>query len=169
MFQVGDFMIYGNKGVCKVENVGILDSADMPKDTVYYTLFPYFLKGSKIYSPVDNDKVNMRPIITKEDAMKLIDDIKSINSLWVSDEKNREFAYKEAVKKSDCRELIRIIKTIYIRKQSRLIDGKKVSSLDTKYYKLAEENFYGELSVSLGMGIDAVREIVLTRLKQSST
>ena len=98
--------------------------------------------------------------------MKLIDDIKNIDSLWVADEKRRESEYKEAMKRCDCRELVKIIKTIYFRKQSRLKDGKKLTTIDTKYFKLAEENFYGELAISLNMDVKAVKEFVRTRVKK---
>ncbi|ADL03328.1 CarD family transcriptional regulator [Lacrimispora saccharolytica] len=166
MYQVGDNIVFGSKGICRVEHVGVLEIADMPRNKMYYTLNPYFIKGSKFYTPVDNDKVIMRPVIPKDEAMKLIDDIKNIDSLWVADEKRRESEYKEAMKRCDCRELVKIIKTIYFRKQSRLKDGKKLTTIDTKYFKLAEENFYGELAISLNMDVKAVKEFVRTRVKK---
>ena len=78
MFEVGDMIIYGNNGVCRVETVGKVDSAILPKDREYYTLCPHYSKGSKIFSPVDNQKVIMRPVINKEEAMQLIDTIKDV-------------------------------------------------------------------------------------------
>ena len=61
--------------------------------------------------------------------------IATIDSLWIQDEKRRELEYKEAVKKSDCREFVKIIKAIYLRMQSRMAEGKKVTSGDEKYCK----------------------------------
>jgi CarD family transcriptional regulator len=168
MYQVGDYIIFGNKGICKIENIGALDMADMPKSKVFYTLIPCFTKESKIFTPVDNDKVIMRQIISKEEAFELINDIRNIDSLWVTDEKRRETEYKEVLKKCDCRELVRIIKTIYMRMQSRIVEGKKVTSLDTKYFKIAEDNLYGELSITLSMDVNAVKEFVISRVDQSN-
>ncbi|GLC82693.1 CarD family transcriptional regulator [Lacrimispora brassicae] len=169
MYQVGDYIVFGSKGICRVGSVGTLDMAGISKNKIYYTLYPYFKKGGKVYTPVDNDKVIMRPVITKEEALALIDDIKNIDSLWGADEKRREFEYKEALKKCDCRELARIIKTIYLRKQSRLMDGKKLTSVDTKYFQLAEDNFYAELAVSLNMEVEAVKEFVISRVENLDT
>ncbi len=169
MYQVGDFLVFGTKGVCQVESVGSLDMAGMPKDKLYYTLKPYFTNGGRIYTPVDNDKVIMRPIISKEEAMELISDMDHIDSLWVMDEKKRELEYKEAMKKCDCRELLRIIKTIYFRKQSRVISGKKVTALDERYFKLAEEKLYEELAIAFQMDPSQAKEFAVSKFKQAIT
>lgn len=166
MYQIGDLIIFGNKGVCRVESVGFLEEADNNK--LYYTLVPYLSNSGKIYTPVDNDKVIMRPLLTKEEAFNLIDDINNIETLWVPNEKGRENEYKEAIKKCDCRELIKIIKTIYLRKQARLTNGKKVLAIDNKYYKIAEDNLYGELSIALNISMDEVKELILNKIKKKN-
>lgn len=163
MFQTGDFVVYGNSGVCKVQNVGTLDSPQASREREYYTLSPYYIKGSTIFTPVDNRKVIMRRILTKTEAMELIDGITKIDSLWIADEKTRELQYKEMFRKCDCRELVRIIKTIYARKQARLAEGKKVTTQDEKYFHMAEEALYGELAISLGMTKDEVKAFVIER------
>lgn len=105
----------------------------------------------------------MRRILTKTEAMELIDGITKIDSLWIADEKTRELQYKEMFRKCDCRELVRIIKTIYARKQARLAEGKKVTTQDEKYFHMAEEALYGELAISLGMTKDEVKAFVIER------
>lgn len=166
MFKIGEFIIYGNNGVCKVTGVGSMDSPGIPKDRLYYTLEPCANTGSKIFTPADNEKVIMRPVISREEALNLIEDIKNIQTLWVSDEKRRETEYKEAVRTCDCRDLVKIIKTIYLRKQDRLAKGKKVMACDERYFRIAEENFYGELAVSLDMNKEDVKRYVIDRVEQ---
>lgn len=166
MFEAGDYIVYGNNGVCRVEKVGTIELSDTPKDKMYYTLCPYYLKGRTIFTPVDNEKVIMRRILTKEEAIELIDDIKNIDLFWISDEKRREMEYKEALKKCDCREAVKIIKTIYLRKKSRIAEGKKLTTGDEKYFHMAEESLYGEMAISLGMNKDEVKEYVIERVGQ---
>ena len=72
MFRVGDFVVYGSNGVCQVQKIGPLESAGMPKDRVYYTLHPQYVKGSTIFTPVDNQKVIIRPVLSREEAMELV-------------------------------------------------------------------------------------------------
>ena len=60
-----------------------------------------------------------------------------------------------------------MIKTLYIRKQSRLAAGKKVTSSDEKYLHLAEESLYGELSVVMGIPKDEMEEYIAGRVKET--
>lgn len=165
MFEIGDFIICGNNGVCVVDKIGTLDTPGISKDRLYYTLLPYYVKGGVIFTPVDNEKVIMRPVLTKEEVLEIINDIPNIDNLWLPDDKKRELEYKEAIRKSDCRELIKIIKTIYLRKQSRIAEGKKVTAADEKYSRIAEDNLYGELAISLGMSKEEAKEYMFLHVE----
>ncbi len=151
MFELGEYIIYGSNGVCKVENIGPMELSGVPKDRLYYTLIPMGQKDGKIYTPVDNEKVVMRRVLSEEEAKRLISEIKDIDTIWVADEKRRESIYKEVIHKCDCREWVKIIKTLYLRKCSRIAEGKKVTAVDERYLKIAEDNLYGELAVALRM------------------
>ena len=166
MFKAGDFVVYGSNGVCRVQKVGTLDSPGVPKDRLYYTLIPCYIKGSTIFTPVDNQKVIIRLVLTREEALQLIDEISCIDMLWIGDEKKRELQYKEAFRSCDCRELVKIIKTIYLRKQSRIAEGKKVTTQDDKYFHMAEDALYGELAVALGFTREETKKFVINRVKQ---
>lgn len=165
MFTVGDYIIYGSNGVCKVEAVGLLDMSGIPKDRQYYTLQPIYAKTSKFFTPIDNDKVVMRKILTKQEAQDLIDGIQDIELFWEDDVSKRDDIYKESMRKCDCTEWIRIIKTLYQKKMTRLAEGKKVTTGDEKYLRQAEENLYGELAVALGINRDEVKDYIINRVE----
>ncbi len=165
MFEAGDYIIYGSNGVCRVEGIGTLDVSGVPKDRLYYTLQPVYSKGSKVFTPVDNDKVVMRPILTETEAKKIIDGIREIEELWIEDVSKRDMVYKESMKKCDCMEWIKIIKTLYMNKQNRLAEGKKVTAGDERYLRQAEDNLYGELAVSLHIDRDKVEEYIIARVE----
>ena len=164
MFKAGDFVVYGSNGVCRVQKVGTLDSPGVPKDRLYYTLIPCYIKGSTIFTPVDNQKVIIRLVLTREEALQLIDEISGIDMLWIGDEKKRELQYKEAFRSCDCRELVKIIKTIYLRKQSRIAEGKKVTTQDEKYFHMAENGLYTELSVLIGVPKEEMEAYITKKL-----
>lgn len=166
MFEIGEYIVYGNTGVCKVGEVTKMAAPGEKGDKMYYTLEPVYDKGCRLFTPVDNQKVKMRPVLTRQEADELIGQIKEIDLLWVSDEKNREQVYKDAIRTCNCVEWIRIIKTLYIRRQSRLAAGKKVTSSDAKYLHLAEESLYGELSVVMGIPKDEVEEYIAKRVEE---
>lgn len=164
MFEVGDFIIYGSNGVCRVENVGSMDMKGVPSDKMYYTLVPVYSSKSKVFTPVDNAKVIMRPVISEQEAYELIDHIKELQGFSIEDEKNRDTVFKEALKKCDCRELIRIIKTVYEKKLARQAEGKKMTAGDERYFKIAEENLYGEFAVALGIKKEEVGSLIEQRI-----
>ena len=99
MFHVGEFVVYGSQGVCKVTDVGCLNLPGAPDDRLYYTLEPCHILGGKVFTPVDNQKAIIRPVISKDEAITLIDDMTDIETLWVPDERKRESYYKDALRK----------------------------------------------------------------------
>ncbi len=164
MFAVGDYIIYGNNGVCKVESIGPLDHGSS-NGRLYYTLTPVYTKGSRVFTPIDNDKVIMRSIITKEEALEIVDDITNIEVLWIQEERKREESYKNALKTCDCRELIKIIKEINLRRQAKNAEGKKITNSDEYYLNMAEDGLYGELALALEIDKTEVENYIAIRLK----
>ncbi|MDO5291325.1 MAG: CarD family transcriptional regulator [bacterium] len=165
MFKIGEYIIYGNAGVCRVKDITTMDVTGVEKNKLYYELSPVYISGSKVFTPVNNEKVIMRPVITKQETLDLIDEILGIEELWIPDERVREQTYKEALRSCDCRELIKIIKTLYERKQERIEDGKKATAVDDRYLKSAEEYLYGELAIALDMDRDQVKEYIEKRVE----
>ncbi|MBR3244720.1 MAG: CarD family transcriptional regulator [Parasporobacterium sp.] len=163
MFNIGDLIVYGNTGVCTVEKIGKPELAGVTDDKVYYTLQPYYSKNSRIFTPCDNDKVVMRPVISKKEAETLIKEIPKIKLLVITDEKKREECYKETMRTCDCREFVSILKTIYNRKITRLAEGKKVTASDERYFSMAEDKLFGELAIALGVEKSAMR----TKMKEN--
>ncbi len=153
MFEVGDYVVHGNNGVCKVEAVETMDQKNMGADQkrMYYTLVPVYTSGSKLFVPTDSKKVVTRSVMTKREVKKLLEDWNEIDTLMIENDKNREEIYKQALKSCDTRQWVRLIKTSYQRNQSRMENGKKATTSDERYLHLAEENLFGELAIPLHM------------------
>ncbi len=123
----------------------------MDRERQYYILKPLYVSGSTVYVPVDSPRESMRKVLKREEAEKLIREIPEIPLLVITNDKLSEQAYKDCIKTNDCEDLVRIIKTIYTRKQTRIKAGRKVTAVDAKYFHIAEENLYGELAVALNI------------------
>lgn len=158
MFKIGDYIVYGNNGICLIKDIAPLDIPGMVADNLYYVLTPIGPKESKIYSPVENQKVVMRAVITREIAEELIADVENIEALSVENEKLLEQAYKEAVASCDLRRLIGVIKMIRSKQILRAQLGKKITSTDERYLKRATDGVYGELSYVLELSREEVQE-----------
>lgn len=171
MFQVDDYVVYGSHGVCKVTDIGPIEISMADKDKVYYTLQPIYKKDSVIYAPIENGRIVMRYVISKEEAEQLLQDIPSIESMWITNDRDREGQYKAALKTCDCRELVKIIKTITQRKEARIQCGKKVTAVDERYFKQVADQLDGELAFALGREKDTMGSYItlkLTELAQNS-
>ena len=164
MFEVGDYIIYGNNGVCKITNVGPMDMPGVPKSKLYYTMTPCYIRDSSIFTPVDNDRVVMRKVMSRQEAEKFLETAEDIDKLDIKEEKQREQEYKAAILTCDPTVLVGIIKTIQDRMQDRIAEGKKVTASDTKYIHIAEDSLYGELAISFDMEKDDVKAYVKDRI-----
>ncbi|MBR1772190.1 MAG: CarD family transcriptional regulator [Lachnospiraceae bacterium] len=160
MFQKGEYVVSGNKGVCVVDDITTLDISGVDREREYYILKPIYMAGSTVYVPVDTADTSMRRVLSKEEADKLIHDIPGIPLITISNDKLLEQEYRGCMKTNDCAEWIRIIKTIYLRKQKRIEAGRKVTAVDAKYFRLAEDNLYGELAVALEMPRNEVESYI---------
>lgn len=166
MFKIGDYVAHYKQGICEVTNIGKLDISCSDKKKEYYTLKPLYDQAGTLYTPVSNEKNQIREVITGEEAKKLIEEMPEIDTIWVADEKRREAFYKEALMKNECKEWIAIIKTSYLRKMKRLASGKKSINVDEKYLSIAERFLYGELAVALDMNKDDVKEYIAKHIQE---
>lgn len=151
MFEVGEYVVYGSKGVCQITDITHIDISGADKERLYYVLAPLGDTNAKIYAPTDHQKITMRKLITKEEADKLIHDLSEIEMLWIPNDKQREATYKEAMRTCDYRAWVSIVKTLYVRREERISQGRKITALDERYMKVAENELYSELSLSLGV------------------
>ena len=120
MYEKGQYIVYGIRGVCQVADIITIDHPVGPKGRLYYELHPYNQKDGKIVTPVDSEKTITRLLLTRPEAEALIQEIPQIKEMTVANDKQREERYKEALKTCDCRVWVSMIKALYLRKQDRI-------------------------------------------------
>lgn len=164
MFEIGDYIVCGSNGICTVENISTIDVPDVDPERLYYILQPVYAKTSVVYIPVDNEKIIMRKVMTKEEVKELIDHIPEIETIGERNDKLREERFKECMRHYDCEDWIKVIKTLYIRKQERVERGQKVTATDARYLKAAEDQLYCEFSMALGIERNQVEAFIEQRI-----
>ena len=164
MFEIGEYVVCGAKGVCQIRDITHIDMSGADKEKLYYVLAPVGDKNGTIYVPTDSEKIIMRRTISKEEAERLIDELPQIELLWVPDDKQREETYKEALRTCDYHAWVSIVKTLYQRKKERLAQGKTATAVDERYMKAAENGLYGELSLTLGVPREKMEDYIRERL-----
>lgn len=169
MFQKGKLIMYGNVGVCRVEDVGVpqgLSIAD--KEKLYYTLRPVYGSGT-IYIPVES-KVFMRPVISKEQAQELISKIPQIQEepYYGRDQKVLSEQYRSFMQTHECEDLLQLIKTVYVKSKKLTRDGRKPGKTDLQYKKKAEELLHSELAIALEIPVEEVPNYIAKEVEKAA-
>ena len=100
-----------------------------------YILRPLHDRSCKIMTPVDNQKVIMRKLISKEETRQLLDDIPEIETLPEQSARQQEIAYQKALHSGDCRAWICLIQTQNVSIKTSTRNGTKVTANVDRYYK----------------------------------
>lgn len=169
MFEIGDYIVCGNNGICTVENISTIEIPDVDPNRLYYILQPVGAKTSVVYIPVDNDKIVMRKVLTREQVNELIDHIPEIETIGEANDKLREERFKECMKHHDCEDWLKVIKTLYLRKKERVERGQKVTATDARYMKTAEDNLYCEFAMALGIEKSEVIHFIEKRIGETQS
>lgn len=156
MFNIGDYVVY-KRNICTVDEIkkNYLGGKD------YYSLQPINDNTLKISIPVDNNV--LREPISKSEIEVLFNNIPSIEPI-VSNERFIENEYRELLKTNKHEDLIRIIKTTYLRNKEREDNNKKISAKDNDFFDLAEKYLYSEMAITLGLSFDETKKYVVDRV-----
>lgn len=161
MYKKNDYIVY-KKDVCKIKEIKHNDITN--KD--YYILIPVYDESLKISFPIENEELFLRKVISHDEAENIIDNIKNIEPIENINDKNIELIYKSLLYNGSHEDLIKIIKTTYLRNEARINDKRKVSDKDSKYFNLAEKYLYNELGVALNMSFDEVKEYIFNKMNK---
>ena len=149
------YVVY-RKEVCKIIN----------DDNGIYNLVPISDESIKYKVPVNSSL--LRDLISKKEINMLLKDMPFIDAIDSSNEKKMEEVYKELMKSGTHEDLIKIIKTTYLRNQIRIFNNKKISEIDDEYFKRAEKYLYEEIGIVLNMNADEVRDYIIEKLKKQA-
>jgi CarD family transcriptional regulator len=149
-FKVGDNAVYPGHGVGRV--VAIDTKEILGNKQTFYSI-SILDSGMKIMVPKDNaEAVGLRPIISKEEAAKVIEilkqtDVKIDNQTW-----NRRYReYMEKIKTGSVYEIAEVLRDLFLLKVDKELSFGERKMLDTARSLLLRE-------LSLATGADHLRE-----------
>lgn len=158
-FAIGDLIIYGETGVCRVADIVEKEFPDGNKRC--YKLQPLY-QSCMIFTPADNEAVFMRPIISREEADALILNVCDVTPTVFNAISPRELSdkYDAIIKLHDCSELVAMTKAIYEKRTRLVAIKKKLPAVDERYMKRAEDLLFGELAAALGIDKASVKGVI---------
>lgn len=149
-----DYIVY-RKETCKI----------IEKEDGYYKLVPVNDTSIKYKVPVDSNF--LKKVITKEEIDRLLLEIPEINTINLG-EKQIEQEYKELMKSGTHEDLVKIIKTSYLRNQIRILNNKRISEIDDEYFRRAEKYLYEEIGIVLNLSFENTKEYIINKLKKAN-
>jgi len=157
MFKVGEYLVY-RKAVCQVKNIKEKDGNN------YYQLVPIDDDSLKIEVPVEDKDNVLRSLISREELESLINKMPSIELIDCND-KMIELEYRNLLSTGNREDIIKVIKTAYLRNKSRVENKKKISEKDNNYLEKAEKLLYNEFSIVLNLSFDDTRQYIINKVE----
>ena len=157
MKEQKNYIVY-RKSVCEIKEI----KKDELNKTEYYILIPQEDLSLRLTVPLKNNDF-IREVISKEEVEKIIKKIPHIKPIEC-EERYMESEYKKLLNQGTHEDLIKIIKTTYLRNQARLDTKKKISEKDNYYFCLAEKYLYNEFSIALGISYEETKNYVINEV-----
>lgn len=159
MFKVNSYVVY-KKDVCLVKEI----LKNYARGLDYYPLVPIHDESLSIKIPVLENS-SLRTLITKAKIENILKNIPNIEVLDLNN-KNLENEYMNLLHHGTHEDLIKVIKTSYLRNEMRVGANKKISEKDNHYFEMAEKYLYTEFSVVLGFSFEETKNFVVSKVEE---
>lgn len=160
MFNVGDLVVYGIHGVCRIAE--LQTQVVSRKKVEYFVLEPISQTTSRFFVPSQNQVAvsKLRPILSKDDIEALLASGESHKDCWIEDENQRKQFYKEIIVSGDRGTLISMLRALNKHKHQQAETGKKFHISDANFMRDAEKVIYSEFSMVLNIPYDQVEAYI---------
>lgn len=161
-YGIGDHVMYSSGEVCRIE--GLERKNNGGGEMEYFCLVPVGSKGASYYVLREKLEERVRPVLTKEQILSVIDLIPSTEDIWDTDKNQRRHLYSRVLRSGDRRLLLGLIRGIYSEQQRRSAAGKTLAAEDERALAAACSIVDGEFSFVLGINREEVGGFIHSRL-----
>ena len=165
MYQIGDRVVYGIHGVCKV--VALEERVIDRKRIVYLVLESVVQEGARYLVPTQNETAmaKVQKLMTPEELDVLFQNAAGLDVIWISEENRRKQNYRELLSAADRTALLAMICAIYRHKEIQISAGKKVHQCDENFLRDAERLLAGEIGVILELDFSQAIAYLRNKIK----
>lgn len=168
MIQVGDRVVYGIHGVCRVADQ---EQRKIDRKMVtYLVLEPVGQEGSQFLVPTHNEKAmaKLRPMLTKEELEAMLQDPKIQQDCWIQDENRRKQTYRDLIGSGNREQLAQMVHTLYRHKRQLALTGKRCHLCDDNFLRDAERLLIHEAALVLDTDPDQAKAYIREKLKEDA-
>ncbi|MBR1628211.1 MAG: CarD family transcriptional regulator [Lachnospiraceae bacterium] len=162
-YEVGDYIVHESSGVCRVVEICEKALQGRGSEKLYYSLEPVFSKGTRLTTPVDT-KVRIRDVFPPEEFEELLNRVPTYPVLHEENARARTEMFKEEIAKFDIDALGTVLKTVYLRKEKRIAEGKKVMASDEKIMNIASKKLFEEMAFSMDVSMEEIADRFYERI-----
>lgn len=169
MFQIGDLVVYGIHGVCRILS---LDERVIDRKKIkYFALQPKDQPEARYYVPAENPVAlsKLRHIIGQDELNALLDSDEVRAENWISDENQRKQYYRDIINRGDRASLLRMIYTLHQHKERQAQLGRKFHLCDENFLRDAKKLLNAEFSLVLNIEPNEVGKYIIAELNKNRT
>lgn len=176
MYEQGEYVVY-HHDVCQITGY----AENYIEEDDYLILEAIYENSLTFYVPVKSLDLLLQPVLTRDEALALIDSISTTKPLEESvlkgnypkrnlpgqgsastNNKLRD-SYRHYIKKSSVHELVPFIKLIRDRIENRLANSQHPIATDKEFYEQVEHILDNELAVALNMDVADMKQFIENR------
>ena len=164
MFSVGDTVVYGSQGVCRIE--GTQSKKIRGEYVDYIVLKPVYDQNSTVFVPKNNEELlaKMREILSADEIYRIISELPERDPIWIDDDNIRKAKYQEMIDEGDRRKIMLIIKTLYRHKLEQEEKGRRLHQADEFILRQAEKLLHDEFALVLDIRPDEVVPFIMEQI-----
>lgn len=165
MYGIGDQVVYGVHGVCRV--VDTEERSIDRKRVTYLVLEPEGQQGARYLVPTHNAAAmsKLRQVLSRDELEALIRSSEVLEDRWIPDENRRKQTYRELISSGDRTALMGMVSTLYRHKAAQTAAGRKCHLCDENFLRDAEKLLSGEVSLVMGLDADEAKAYLRRHLK----
>lgn len=167
MYEIGQLVLYGIHGVCRIVAVEAMRFGKAKAR--YYVLEPVEQPGAKFYIPVENEAAvsKLRPLMTREELLELLHADRVRNAPWIADENQRKLRYRELITSGDRESLMGMIGALHRHRRAQLAAGRKFHQADENFLSDAQKLLNAEFAQVFGLEPKEVNGFILKELENT--
>ena len=164
--EIGKYVVYRLSEICRIEGFET-KCADGVNQREYCVLSPLNSRSARYYIPAEAAPDKLRELLTKDEILDLVHQM-GASEKWVSNPTMRKQQQNEIMSSGDFRRIAAMLRGIYLEKQRREAQGKRLNSTDERTMKAAEEMINGEFSFVLGIKPEEVPEFISREIQENA-
>ena len=162
MYKIGDYVVHNGHGVCT-----ILDEVfNQTLNKEFYKLETVHNKMS-IMMPKDKTSEFLRPILSKEEIIRQINEGSNLSKEYNKDNKERKNEFQELVTSNNVCDTIQLLRYLYQLAIDKKKEKKSLGSFDSQFLQQAERKLFNELAITADISKEEAHNYIISILKDN--